>query len=249
MKVTEDGTYRMGVSDHLQYVVLWFLVCGCVGWLFYDQILFIILALPAYGLFYRKLYRLKTRKYQMQMRQDFKDVMLSIYSSLSAGTTLEESIKRALEDMKRSLPAESRMILELDIICKKMETNISVTQGLEDMALRCKNRDIENFIQVLILAKKQGGNMSGLVRDSVGKIQGRIETTYEIEGIIGAKRNEFIFMCVIPAGVILYMRVFSSEFMDVLYGNMVGMVVMTVCLAIYIGALLLGIAILKMENG
>lgn len=87
--------------------------------------------------------------------------------------------------------------------------------------------------------------MAQMVRDSVEKIQRRIEMTYEIEGIIGAKRGEFIFMSLIPMGVILYMRVFSPEFMSVLYGNTVGAILMTACLAVYFAAIILGIKILR----
>ena len=87
-----------------------------------------------------------------------------------------------------------------------------------------------------------------LVRDSVEKIQQRIETTYEIEGLIGAKRNEFLFMCMIPAGIIVYMRLFSPEFMSVLYGNPVGAALMTLCLFVYIGPFCMGLKILQLNK-
>ena len=125
------------------------------------------------------------------MRLEFKDVMISIYSSLSAGATVEQSLRRVWEDMERSLKPESRMLLELELVCRKMERNIPTAQCLEEMAERCRDAEIENFTQILILGKKQGGKLAMLVRDSVEKIQQRIETTYEIEGLIGAKRNEF----------------------------------------------------------
>ena len=47
-------------------------------------------------------------------------------------------------------------------------------------------------------------------------------------------------MAVIPAGIILYMRVFSSGFLDILYDSMAGNIIMTVCLIIYIAALFWG---------
>lgn len=92
------------------------------------------------------------------------------------------------------------MIVELDLICRKMSGNIPVVQCLEEMSRRCGDEDIENFVQIIILGKKQGNNLEALVRSGVEKIQRRIEMNYEIEGMIGAKRNEFGFMCVIPAG-------------------------------------------------
>ena len=247
MKVTSEGHCRMTVIEYIKSIILWIVICTSIGWLFYGNIKYSIVGWPGYIIFRKEVYKISYKKYNKQLRMDFKDTMLSIYSSLSAGVALEESIRRALEDIERSLKPNSRMILELNIICHKMERNISVVQCLEEMSERCQNAEIENFVQILILAKKQGGNMADLVRDSVDKIQRRIETGYEIEGIIGAKRSEFFFMCVIPAGVILYMRVFSSEFMEVLYGNLTGFLLMSVCLAIYGAAFALGLKILRLE--
>jgi len=248
LKLTNEGIYRLTLFEHLQLFSLWIVICAAAGWMFYDTILLSAVTWPGYLLFFPKMRIYKQNKCQKQLALDFKDVMISIYSSLSAGATVEQSLKRALEDIGRSLGQKSRMFLELDIVCQKMERNVPVNQCLEEMAARCHDRDIENFTQILILGKKQGGNLAILVRDSVEKIQRRIEITYEIEGLIGAKRNEFLFMCIIPAGIILYMRIFSQEFMSVLYGNMAGALLMTVCLGVYIGACGLGMKILKIKD-
>ena len=70
---------------------------------------------------------------------------------------------------------------------------------------------------------------------------------YEIEGMIGAKRNEFGFMCVIPAGIIAYMRCFSPAFMAVMYGNLPGALAMTACLVLYGAAIGIGWHILQIK--
>ena len=43
-------------------------------------------------------------------------------------------------------------------------------------------------------------------------------------------------MNVIPFGIIIYLRVFSPGFLDPLYGNPAGILIMTVSLMIYVGA-------------
>lgn len=248
MKLTNEGRYCLTVMEHLQWFVLWMFICAAAGWMFYDSIFLSVAAWPGYLLFFPKISTYKENKYQKQMSMEFKDVMLSIYGSLSAGATVEQSLERALADARRSLGLKSRMVTELDMVCRKMARNVPVNQCLEEMASRCHDKDIENFTQILILGKRQGGNLAALVRDSVEKIQRRIEISYEIEGLIGAKRNEFLFMCMIPAGIILYMRIFSKEFMAVLYGNTAGALLMTGCLAGYIGAFGLRIKILKLKD-
>ena len=247
MKLTGNGSYCFTGREHIQYLTLWCLLCSWAGWLFYDIPQIGILGLMSYCFFYKLVYSYKLQKCQKQLRLDFKDVMMSIYSSLAAGTTLEESMRRSLEDMERSLGSDARAVYELRLICQKMERNIPISQCLEEMALRCQNKDIHNFSQIIAMGKRQGGNMGQMVRESIEKIQRRIEMNHEIEGAIGAKRGEFVFMCCVPAGILCYMRMCSPEFISILYGNNIGKICMTVCVAVYISAILLGMHILKLD--
>ena len=47
-------------------------------------------------------------------------------------------------------------------------------------------------------------------------------------------------MSLMPAGIILYMRITSPGFLDVLYHNTAGIVLMTLCLIVYAGAFFWG---------
>ena len=55
-------------------------------------------------------------------------------------------------------------------------------------------------------------------------------------------------MCVIPMAIIVYMRVFSPEFMEVLYSSLAGSLCMTGCLVLYMVAIGLGLVILKLDE-
>lgn len=247
MKLTPEGGYRLGVKAHVVFLTLWLLLCLVCGWLFYDSIRCAAAGIPMYPFFARGMKKRLEKAERRQMQTEFKDVMISVYSSLSAGATVEQSLSRALKDMERSLKPGARMIVELDLICRKMSGNIPVVQCLEEMSRRCGDEDIENFVQIIILGKKQGNNLAALVRSGVEKIQRRIEMNYEIEGMIGAKRNEFGFMCVIPAGIIAYMRCFSPAFMAVMYGYLPGALAMTACLVLYGAAIGIGWHILQIK--
>ena len=185
MKLTPDGTYRFTGKEHVQCMLICILCFSGIGWLIYDRIWIGFLGIVTYGLFYKISYKYKMDKYQKQLRFDFKDMMLSVYSSLSAGTTLEIALRRTLSDMERSLAPDARILQEMVIVCQKMDRNVSVHQCLDEMAKRCMDPDMSRFFHVLSIGKRQGGNMPQLVRESVEKIQRRIEMSYEIKGIIG----------------------------------------------------------------
>lgn len=64
---------------------------------------------------------------------------------------------------------------------------------------------------------------------------------------IASKKFEQNIMALMPAGIILYMRICSPDFLNGLYGNMLGIAIMTVCLGIYLGAYQLGRKIVTIE--
>ena len=61
-----------------------------------------------------------------------------------------------------------------------------------------------------------------------------IDVEREIDTIMSAKRAEFKIMSVIPFAMIGYLKLSFPEFLDVLYGNVAGVLIMSVCLAIYL---------------
>ena len=54
--------------------------------------------------------------------------------------------------------------------------------------------------------------------------------------MIAGKRLESVCMMVIPLLIIVYLRVFSPGFLNPLYQGLMGRVIMTVALAVYLGA-------------
>ena len=89
--------------------------------------------------------------------------------------------------------------------------------------------------------------MIAIIQATVRQIGDKIDVKREIDTILAAKRYEFRVMSMIPYGIIGYMSLSFPEFMDSLYGNILGMGVMTVCLGIYLGAYYLGVRLIKIE--
>ena len=69
----------------------------------------------------------------------------------------------------------------------------------------------------------------------------------EMETVIAAKKLEFQIMSIIPIGILLYMKLGFGEFLDILYGNIVGATLMTICLFAYLLIYMAGRKIVNME--
>lgn len=61
--------------------------------------------------------------------------------------------------------------------------------------------------------------------------------------LISAKQLEQIIMDIVPIGIILYLRITADELISKMYGNMYGITVMTVCLIVYVCAVIISMKI------
>ena len=72
-----------------------------------------------------------------------------------------------------------------------------------------------------------------IIKDAVKVISEKMETEKEIQTMIASKKLEFEIMSMIPFGMIGYMKLTFGDFLKVLYGNPAGIIVMSICLALY----------------
>ena len=100
---------------------------------------------------------------------------------------------------------------------------------------------------MLLIAKRTGGNLDEAIKRCSRTICDRIDTSEEISAITAAKRFEHRIMSLMPAGIILYSTAAFGGFMNSLYGNARGAVIMTGALAVYGAALAAGSRIVRIE--
>lgn len=87
--------------------------------------------------------------------------------------------------------------------------------------------------------------MAEIIRSSAGQIGKQIELRQEIRMLLGGKKMELAIMKVMPFGILFYINMGNRGYFDSLYHNFAGALIMTGCLAVYLGAYLLGEHIMK----
>ena len=123
----------------------------------------------------------------------------------------------------------------------------TAAQALEEFSERVRQEDVENFVNVFAAAKMSGGDSISIIRNAVCTISEKIETEKEIETLLASKKMEFKIMCAVPFLIILYMKMTFGEFLNVLYGNTAGVVTMSICLAVYVGAYRFGRRLIRID--
>ena len=105
-----------------------------------------------------------------------------------------------------------------------------------DFATRTGVEDILSFAEVFRFAKRSGGDMVKIIDTTVRHMKEKQETMQEIEILIAAKRMEQKVMGVIPIFILAYLRLTSDGYLDILYGNPVGIIFMSCALGAYLFA-------------
>lgn len=196
---------------------------------------------------YRNMEREKAGQKKSIFLQQFREMTGCISSALNVGYSAENAFKEAQKEMKILYPGKTLMGMELDYMVRKIRLQIPLEQILDEFAQRVKQEDIRNFVTVFATAKRSGGDMIAIIRNTSMQIGEKIDVNREIETILAAKKYEFRIMCAIPYIMILYMQMSFPEFMEGLYGNVFGIGVMTVCLLVYAGAYMLGAKLIKID--
>lgn len=175
----------------------------------------------------------------------FKEAIAAMCVSMQAGYSAENAVVHAAGEMKQLFGEKSCIYIELKHIIRAVDNNMPLEQELTDFAGRSGVSEIEDFAQVFLLGKRSGGDMQKMIQSTVSLISEKIEVKREIKTVLSAKRMELKVMSVIPFGILIYIGLVSPGFFHPLYYNPVGIVVMSGCLLLYMGALLLGKKILN----
>ena len=187
------------------------------------------------------------KKKEQEFQKQFREMIQSLSAALNTGYSVENAFYETQKELKILYPPEARISKELLVITRKLRIHIPVEQVLEEFAEQVLSEDVKSFVTVFVTAKKSGGDMIGIIRNTANQIGDKIEVKREIDTMLAAKKYEFQIMSVVPYGIIGYMSLSFPEFMNELYGNMAGIGVMTLCLGIYAGAYYLGIRILRID--
>lgn len=211
------------------------LVCILFGYLFYNSILGVLLLLPFVALYVKGKKADYVMKRKWQLNKEFKDALSSLIAALNAGYSVENAFSQASNDLKQMYENESLITIEFDTIVNKLYMNQNTEDILNNLGERSDVEDIENFADVFRTAKRTGGDIIRIMRSTEKTINDKIEVESEIQTLISGKRLEAKIMNGMPCGIILFLRISSPGFLDPLYGNFSGILVMSAVLAIYYG--------------
>lgn len=220
---------------------------AAVAYLFYESAIAFFALLP-FGVWYFLRWEAECigRK-QREFQEQFREAVQSISASMRVGYSVENAVKETKRDLSLLYKEDAAIQREFTHMVRQIYLQVPMEQIMEEWAGRVGQEDVRNFVNVFVMAKKSGGNMLGIIKTTTEQIREKLEIRAEIETMLAARKYEFKVMSAIPFGMIAYMKFSFPEFMGILYGNLLGIGVMSICLGIYFGAYMLGEKIVNIE--
>ena len=209
------------------------------SYFFYRSFLAILILSPGLWL-YRKQKQKKLRKKRREkLEEEFKETLLSIQTNLQSGYSIENAFVESYKYVTGIYGDSCDMAKELLWIKRGLQNGNTLEQMLLDLGKRCPKSALEDFADIYSIVCKTGGDWNDIIGKIVTNVITRIEMQEEINILIHGKKTESRVMCIIPFVILYYMDATSKGYFDVMYHNMIGIGIMTLCMTAYILAFLM----------
>lgn len=239
--------YTFSRQEIVMYLMIGAAFNAMISWLFYDSIIAWFLMLPLIVLSLKEKGIQLCRKRKRKLELEFRDVILSVSSNLQAGYSVENAFREAYKDIVLLYGTESVMAGEMRLIFRKLSNNEQLESALLNLAKRSDVQDIRDFADIFSIAKRGGGDMRTIIANTAAIIGDKQEVRREIETVVSEKKLEQQIMKYIPFFIIFYISLTTKGYFESLYHNLLGWIVMTVALLIYMAACKLSDRILQID--
>ena len=228
--------YRMNKTEVLKYTAIYIGAALLISYAFYDSLYASAVFIPAAILYFKHVKEELKRARRERLIRQFKDMIDGVSTAMQAGYSAENAFRESYRDMLKLYGNESLIVSELESFFAKLDMGVALELILKDFAMRAGMEDITDFAEIFTIAKRNGGDMSDIIKNTVRIMKEKEETEKEIQVILSGRKFEQKIMCIIPFGIILYLKMSGGSFIAGLYHNAVGVTVMTVCLAVMAAA-------------
>lgn len=264
MQTINYTVYHLKVWEKIVYFVIAFAAGAFVGYLFYGNLAkdeygqatiathILNIAIPAIvGALAGKLF-LPIRQKQIiekrrkNLRDQFRDMLEGLVTSLGAGNNVPDSFVAVYEDLKIQYAPDSYIVRELEIILEGIRHNVPVEDILMDFGNRSGINDIKTFANVFNISYRKGGNIKDVIRNTHNIISEKIEIAEDIETTVTSGKLDQKIMLVMPIALISIIKFMSPEFAEN-FATPAGIVSTTIAVICFVGAYFIGKTMLDIK--
>lgn len=245
--LADYSVYHFSKKERLTICLQYLVLDGCISYLFFDSWIVFGFFLPGMVLFFKEKRQELQKKEKQKMLQQFLDAIQLMSASLQVGYSAENALRESVRELKKMYEGDTFILREMEWMVSQTEMGRNLEELFMDFGRRSQVEDIKSFAEIFLTAKRSGGDLLLIIRNTTSCIRQKQETLQEIETTLSGKIMEQNIMSVIPLGILAYVRLASPEFLEGMYGNALGSTVMTICFLVYAAAYFWGRKIVQIE--
>ena len=239
--------YKFTLAESIRFIVKYLAIFLLIAYLFYGNIFVSLILLPGMVPLYHREKKMKIKKRKEQLLDEFGQMLVWVGESLNAGYSIENSFIECHKIMLERFGETSDMVCELNVIKQSMALNKRIEDLMLQLAQRSGLEEIKDFSICFSQAKQGGGNLPYILDRTISVIRQKIDIKKEIQIMISGKKYEQGIMNIVPVGIMVYISVTSKGFFDIMYGNILGILVMSFCLIVYVATIILADYFMEIE--
>lgn len=263
-KTLNYHVYYMSALEKAAYAILAFVLGAAVAYLFYGGLgkdeygdptmltyLLNIVIMAAGGVIAAKLF-LPVRNQQIvesrqrKLRNQFRDMLDAISTSLGSGKNVQESFLSAYKDLEIQYEEGSFILHELKIINNGVINGFNIEELILDFGKRSACPDIEDFAGVFEVCYRQGGNIRETIRNTCQIIVDKMTVAQEIETTVTGSKNEQYVMLVMPVLLVAMIKMSSPDFAEN-FATLSGVIATTIAIVLFIASYFVGKKLLDIK--
>ena len=239
-RVIDYSVSPSGLFDHVLAFVFGFVIGFGVLFIFFQILPVAIAGGAIYGtvnIFVSAHNAIINRK--KRLRTQFFDLLEAMSVAMRAGSPPLRALESAREDLLLLYTATSDIIIEIDLIIRKFNNAVPLSDCFDDLAKRSKLDDIVSFASVYSTIEGKSSRADEIVRETQQIIADKMEIEMEIETMLTSAKSEINIMQLMPLLVLFVVSTAGAGFMDALFTTNVGRMVSAGGLVVFIGCYLM----------
>ena len=242
-----DEMLQITGRDLIREIVYFLLIDAVISYLFFRSRAAFLILLPGAALWVSERKKELIRRKKDVMRSQFLMGIRLVSMSLRSGSAFENAVRDAGKELGKLYGGQSFIPSAFAGMSAQFARNVSAEEALDEFAERSGMEEILNFAEIFRTARRTGGDLTAILRNTAAGMEQREETRKEIETVIAGKAAEQKIMSVIPLFMLAYADLTSPETMEVMYRSAAGRIVMAAALLLYLAAFFWGKKIMEIE--
>lgn len=202
---------------------------------FYRSIIFAVVILPFTKKIKAWVGEQLIDKRRRELLEQFKDFLFVASTSIGSGHSMKDAVRDSIPEIISIYGEDAILVKELQVIDRRLnQGHESDTGVLMDFAIRSKQEDIIDFVTIYSTCKRTGASLIIALNRAASVIIDKMTIEKEIRELVRSKRNEGMIIFTMPFVIIVFLNIFSPDYISPLYTTWAGRIIMTGTIAMNI---------------